>query len=133
MFNPFIKKTRQKNFLLELWIEINTNLERFYVISQREFISSAFDLQAWDEAKLYSGFIFPTEVLKCAAILENFNRTFAEMRTFEEFYSSSIDNKTRANAEILHAKKEQLEEQVKVIEDAILLAQKNLRTMLDKQ
>jgi len=133
MFNPFTKKQRQKNFILELWNEMNVNLERFYVISQRQFIASAFNLDAWEEAVAFSGFVFPQEVHKYAEVLADFNCAFVEVRTFEEFYSSSIDNKTRVNAELLHARQERLEEKVTAIQDSILGAQKIVRSMLDKK
>ena len=130
-FRPAVNRRRQKKILFDLLAEINTNLECFYVIDQRQFISRGLDLEVWEDAKEFSGITFSQEMQAYAAALADFNRLFASMRAFEEMYSSSIDNKTRANAEILHARKEALEENIKAVQPHILTAQKIIRALLE--
>ncbi|MBF0594060.1 MAG: hypothetical protein HQL22_03755 [Candidatus Omnitrophica bacterium] len=129
----FSRPGRKSKILLNVWHEINDNLERFYVIDQRQFISSDFSLQAWGEACHYPGLTFPEEVLEYAAVIEQFNDAFTDMQIFERSYSASLAKKTRANAEILHAKKEFLDNMVKHIKPRILLAQQALFLMLEQK
>ena len=131
LFNPVIKHRRSKKILLDLWREMNVNLERFYVIDQRQFISSAFLLDSWGVAKHSASVNFSAEVLDYASVLEQFNSAYEDMQIFEKSYLSSIANKTRANALILHAKKEFLDDMVRQIKPRILLAQQALRPLLD--
>ena len=133
LFRPIFKHGRKRNFLLELLNEVNTNMERFYVIDQRQFISMNFEMQAWEEARHFSGADFPSEVKEYATALEDFNRTFDDCRACEEVYSSSIENKTLEAAKVLHAKKEALEEKFKNIQPRILTAQKALRARVEKR
>ncbi len=132
-FRASLKKRCQKNFLLNLLNEMNDNLERYFVIDQRQFISMGFEMVAWDEARHFSGLQFPPELDDYAVALEDFNRAFADSRAFEEDYSSSIDHKTLESAQVLHAKKEALAEKFKVIQPKIICAQKVLRVMMEKR
>jgi hypothetical protein len=133
LLSPFLKKRSQKNFLLSLLNEINSNLEKYYVIDQRQFITMDFEMSAWEEARHFSGSQFPGEVLDYASALEDFNRTFADCRALEETYSSSIDNKTLEAAKVLHAKKEAVEEKFRSVQPKIIAAQKALRVRMDKK
>lgn len=132
LFRPLVKVSRPPNFALRLLNEMNNNLERYYVIDQRGFISAPFDLEDFQDARHYSGMTFPREVYYYAEVLETFNKLFRECREFEEMYSSGIQNKTHANAEILHAKKEALELRLKDIQGVIVAAQKALRPCVEK-
>jgi hypothetical protein len=132
LFKTFSGKRRQRNCLLSLLDEIGVNLERYYVIDQRQFISLDFEMSAWEEARHFSGVQFPREVLDYASALGDFNRTFADCRAFEETYTSSIDKKTLEAAKILHAKKETLEEKFRSVEPRIMAAQRALKVMMDK-
>ncbi len=133
LLSPLLQKRRQRSLLLELWREINANLERFYVIDQRQFIASPFDMDAWHAAKAYSGLHFDKKLHLYAEVLTEFNNGYYDVKQYEEMYSSSIDNKTRANAEILHAKKEFLDQRVNALQPHILTAQTILRSMLDNK
>jgi len=133
LLRPFLRKRSRKNFLLSLLNEINSNLEKCYVIDQRQFITMDFEMSAWGEARHFSGVQFPEEVLDYASSLEDFNRTFADCRAFEETYTSSIDNKTLEAAKVLHAKKEALEDKFRSVQPKISAAQKALRARMDKK
>jgi len=133
LLRPFLKKHGQKNFLLALLEEINSNLERYYVIDQRQFITMDFEMGVWEEARHFSGAQFPGEILDYAAALEDFNRVFADCQAFEVTYSASIDNKTLETAKVLHAKKEALEEKFRSLQPRIMAAQQALRVMMEKR
>jgi hypothetical protein len=130
---PILKKRQRRSFLLHLCNEINNNLERCYVIDQRQFITMDFEMSAWEQARHLSGTKLPAEVVDYAFAMDDFNRAFADCRVFEEKYSSNIDNKTLENAQILHVKKEALNEKFRSIQPRILAAQQALRAMMEKK
>jgi hypothetical protein len=132
LLSPLLRKSGQKNFLLRLLSEINSNLERYYVIDQRQFITMDFEMSAWEEARHFSGVQYPGDVLDYASALEDFNRAFADCRAFEVTYSASIDNKTLETAKVLHAKKEAIEEKFRSLQPRIIAAQKALRAIIVK-
>jgi hypothetical protein len=131
LLSPFLKKRRQKNFLFNLWNEVNSNLERYYVIDQRQFITMDFELKTWEDVRHFFGIRLPAEVLEYASALEDFNRAFADCCAFEATYTSNIDNKTLENAQILHAKKETLDEKFRSVQPKIIAAQKALRARME--
>ncbi|MBF0618574.1 MAG: hypothetical protein HQL19_00220 [Candidatus Omnitrophica bacterium] len=130
LLRSVFRREQKKNFILALLNEISANLEKYLVIEQRQFITMDFEVQAWEEARHFTSVDFAPEVEEYAREVERFNAAFADCRAFEEHYSSSIDQKTRANAEVLHAKKEALLEQFNVIRPKIEAAQKAVRAML---
>ena len=132
LLRPFIKKPRSKNFLLVLSEEMNTNLERYYVIDQRQFINVGFETRAWEDTKNLSGFKFSDKILDYAETLEDFNAALADIRAFEKQYSSDAATMTRENAQILHDKKETLDKKFSAIQPKIIAAQKALRMIMDK-
>lgn len=130
MFQALFRQLcRKKDPARGLWLEVNANLERYYVYDQRQFFATAFDLKAWEAARCSAGFQVHAEVLEYASAIDNFNRAFADMKAFENFYSLSMDNKIRANAEILHAKKEALAEMAGGLLPRILGARGQIRLM----
>ncbi|NTV29652.1 MAG: hypothetical protein HGA80_06190 [Candidatus Omnitrophica bacterium] len=126
----FWRRKPPKNLLLALWDEANRNLERYYVVEQRNFITEPFDSEALDEARLLGGVKFQAELTAYASAIRDFNVALQDVKAFEGVYASGIDHKTRENAEILHAKKEALDEQFKRLYPVIVAAQKVLREML---
>jgi hypothetical protein len=132
LVGPFIRRRPQKNFLVALWDEVNRNLERYYVVEQRQFITEAFDIEAWEEARMFLSLAFPDALVGYAAAVRDFNAVLRDMKEFEGIYSSSIEKKTRENAHILHAKKEALDEQFQRLRPLIVSAQEALREMLVK-
>jgi hypothetical protein len=132
IIGSFFQRRPQKNFLMNLWGEVNRNFERYYVIEQRQFITEPFDVEAWEDAAIFSDCHFPRELKDYAAAIQGFNRALKEVKDFEDVYSSSIEHKTRANAEILHAKKEFLQDQFNDIRQKITAAQASLRSILDR-
>ncbi len=80
--------------------ELKTNFERVCVMEQRQFITM----------KLERKGDVPADLLEYATAVDEFNAAFDDHNTFEAFYSSSIDHKTRENALILDQKYDLLNE-----------------------
>lgn len=112
-------------------MEINTNLERFYVVEQRQFITGFFDTQAVQKTVLLSGIELPTEIYIYKESLELFNTALKDAKDFEEQSFKHVDQKTRFNAEMLHQKKEKTEELFKTLRPGIITAQKTMRDLLN--
>lgn len=129
--NLFRQKSLRKNFLFLLWQEISRNVERYYIVDQRQFISEPFEMDAWKEARDFTSVRFPAAVVEYVAAVESFNKAFLEMKEFEETYLSSVEYKTRANAEILHARKEELQKKFDFLRPLIFTAQKAMREMIN--
>jgi hypothetical protein len=132
LFGSFLRKRQRNIFFLNLWNEIKTNLERYHVIDQRQFITMDFKMTAWENSRHLSGVRLPAEVVDYAFALEDFNRAFADCQAFEHEYASSLDNKTLENAQILHAKKEALDDKFRSIRPKILAAEQAIRAMMGK-
>ncbi|MBF0485187.1 MAG: hypothetical protein HQL16_01605 [Candidatus Omnitrophica bacterium] len=129
---PFFRQKPRKNFLVALWHEINLNLERYFVVEQRQFITEPFENNACHEARTFASLKFPRELTEYAHAVDQFNALFREMKEFEAFYSSSIDKKTKENAEILHQQKESLQVMFNGLRPKIDAAQSSLRRLLEK-
>ena len=130
LFRPKGTRCRKNKILLALWNEINTNLERFYVIDQQGFISCEFETQALDELRNIPGTKLQEELTSYAALMDDFNAAFHDCRAFEKEYSSAMEHKTIENARILEAKKDALEERLHDIRPTIEAAQKALTALL---
>lgn len=133
LLSPFQKKPRAKNFLLLLLEEIRTNLERYYVIDQRQFINVGFEIRAWEEAKHLSGRTFPSAITDYALAIEDFNALLEDVRSFEKDYVLDVSRQSRESAQILHDKKEALESKFYALQPRIMAAQKALRVIMDKR
>lgn len=133
LFGSFLKKRQRKTFLLQLYNEISSNLERYYVIDQRQFITMDFEMGAWEETRHLSGLKLPPEVVDYAFALDDFNRAFADCRAFEKTYNGDLDKKNLENAQVLHAKKEALDEKFRSIQPRIMAAQQALRAVMEKK
>ena len=80
--------------------EIAINFERICVMEQRQFITMRLDRQG----------TVPGELMDYAVAVDAFNAAFDDHISFEKFYTSSLDHKTRDNALVLDKKHEALKE-----------------------
>jgi hypothetical protein len=119
--------------LYELWEEVNRNVERYCVIEQRQFISEFFDIEAWEEARAFSGIRFSREMEAYAVGVEAFNKLLKSAKDFEDKYSSSISHKTKINAEELHRRKENVDRAFEVLRPRIMTAQAEMRKLLKQK
>ena len=102
--------------------ELEKNLELFYVMDQRQFITQGFSTNAWERVKGMEMVKKYEAIGLCMRTLEGFNRLFKEHKEFEKWYAADMANKTKENALKLHHMKQDLEAQLKGIEGSIILA-----------
>ena len=128
--NELFLRRRIKGLLLPLLEEMEENLERFYVMDQRQFIESDFMLSAWQKAQTLQDFTFDERIKHYAYILEEFNKGYASYKEFEKWYAGDLKNKTPENAKILHAQKQELEKRMKKLDRVIIPAGQALEKKL---
>jgi len=122
-----------KNLIKAVCDEASRNLERYQVFEQRQFITDVFEIEACELAKISCGIDFTEEILSYASTVQDFNASLKDVKDFEEFYISDLVHKTRENAEMLHFKKEFLEEKLKRMRPIIVSAQKCLNDLLNEE
>ncbi len=110
---------------------MNTNVERFFVVEQRQFITESFDTLEIQRVISMSGVNLPAEICAYRQGIEAFNRALKDAKDFEEGSYKSAEQKTRANAEVLHQKKEKVEELFKTLRPVMMAAQKTMRVLLN--
>ena len=125
MISPVKKilgQRKLKKGLFAFWTEIEKNLELFYVMDQRQFITQGFFTADWQRVK-GCGMLNKHEVIgACMQALEGFNRLFKEHKEFEKWYAADMSNKTKENAVKLHRMKQDLEARLKGMEAVIIPA-----------
>ena len=121
-----IKSWRTKNDLRKLLLtflaEMEKNLETFYVIEQRQFITVGFLMDTWGQVKDLDIIKYQEAVRIYASALLDFNKLFQEYKSYEQWYSSDLKNKTNDNAKKLHALKHGLDQKIKSLELVIIPA-----------
>ena len=116
MFSIFKKNTnsgQSRKDLFDFLAELVKNLEFFYVMDQRQFIESNFEMKAWHKAQQVQDFSFDERLKHYAYIMEEFNKSYAAFKEFERWYASDLKNKTPENAKVLHTQKQELEKRIK--------------------
>ena len=94
--------------------EIAINFERVCVMEQRQFMTMKLERQG----------DVPEECAAYACAVEEFNAAFDDHRTFEKYYLSDLDQRTRANAVILDEKYEVLKQKFIVLKPLIIQVKK---------
>lgn len=126
-----IEESRQKRDLLMFLAEMDKNLETYYVMEQRQFITETFPMLAWASVKDTAMVNRYPSIKAYAQRMEDFNRSFSQQREFEKWYVGDLANKTPDNARKLHAMKQDLEKQLKGMDAVIIPAGQDLeREML---
>ena len=123
-------KRRIQTLLLPFYDEVKKNLERFYVMDQRQFIDGGFQTRCWDGLKREQGFNFSAKIVQYASAMENFNKAYADYKEYERWYSSDLKNKTPENAKTLHTQKHELDLKLKKLDDIIIPAGEELEKFL---
>lgn len=125
-----IKKFRQEWALHRLvrsfWVEMEKNLELFYVMDQRQFITETYRMEAWGQVKELELIKKHSSILLYAVKLEEFNRHYKEYKDYEAWYTSDIQNKNPENARKLHHLKHELDLRLKPLEGIIIPAGQDL-------
>ena len=129
----FQKKRRIQRLLLAFYDEIKKNLERFYVMDQRQFIDGGFQDACWQGIKPDHEFNFGPKILYYGSAIEAFNQVFADFKEYERWYSADLKNKTPENAKKLHSQKHELDLKLKKMDDVIIPAGEELEKFLIEQ
>ena len=111
-----------KKSLLPLLDEMEKNLEKYYVMDQRQFIESGFGMEAWARAQKLQDFSFDDRLKHYAYILEEFNKFYVAFKEYERWYASDLKNKTADNARQLHTQKEELQKRMRKLDRVIIPA-----------
>ena len=123
-------KNNLRKQLLAFLAEIEKNLETFYVMDQRQFITVGFLMTFWEALKDLDLIKHHKAISAYAASLLDFNKTWQEYKTFEQWYSSDTQNKTPDNAKKLHGLKNSLDQKIKPLEAVIITAGQSLEKEL---
>ena len=122
---------RLKRNLLAFLAEMEKNLEIFYVMDQRQFVTGEFLTVAWDQVKDETFIKKHAAILVYIQAIEDINRMLKEHKEFEQWYASDMGNKTPDNARALHGMKNDLDKKLKTMEAVIIPAGQTLeREML---
>ena len=122
LFKQLAQKHQQKKNLTVFLAEMEKNLETFYVMDQRQFITQGFLLKSWEAVKNEPLVTKHESILVCIRAFEDFNRLFKGLKEFESWYTSDMQRKTPENARKLHSMKHELDKKLKAMEAIIIPA-----------
>ena len=102
---PLIQNIQQKHqlkkTLFAFLAEMEKNLETFYVIDQRQFITYGFSMGAWADVKELSYIKKHESISVYARALEEFNALYKAHKEFEQWYSTDLERKTSATSSLI--------------------------------
>lgn len=122
LFESWRNEKSLKEKLLAFLAEMERNLETYYVMDQRQFITHGFEMLMWEQVKDLDVVKRHTALLAYGETLAEFNRAFNEHKDFERWYSSNMDHKTQENSKKLHMLKHDLDKRVKMLEPILIMA-----------
>ena len=111
-----------KNNLFAFLSEMEKNLEIFYVMDQRQFITQDFLADTWVLVKDLELVKKHESIAVYVHAVKEFNRLFKEFKAYEQWYASDMKNKTQENGRKLHAMKHDLDQRLKGMEAIIIPA-----------
>ena len=134
MFSFFQKNSKEeplKKNLFDFLAEMEKNLELFYVMDQRQFITTGFLTDLCFLVKEIDIIKRHESIVTYAKSMEDFNRSYKAYKDYEIWYTTDVKNKTPDNARKLHALKNELDLKLRSLEAVIILAGQDLeREML---
>ncbi|MDE2223410.1 MAG: hypothetical protein KGK03_10130 [Candidatus Omnitrophica bacterium] len=134
MFSLIKKYTAERQLrknLYDFLAEMEKNLEFFYVMDQRQFITHGYLLDAWPKVKDLELIKRHEPIVKYAHAMEDFNNSFKAYKEYEVWYTGDVNNKKSENAHKLHGMKAELDQKLKSLEALIITAGQELeREML---
>jgi len=134
MFPIFKKKSVEDHIrrdLFDFLAEMEKNLEFFYVMDQRQFITHGFLNDAWPRVKNLELIKQHETIAMYASAMEHFNSALKEYKDFEVWYTADVNRKSPDNARKLHTLKQNLDQKLKTLEAVIIPAGQDLeREML---
>jgi len=134
MFSIFKKNSKDdqiKKNLFDFWVEMEKNMELFYVMDQRQFVISGFLTEMWPRVKGIDLVMKYESISQYAKSILDFNEALKVHKEYEAWYIGDINNKTPENSRKLHALKHDMDSKLKGMEAVIILAGQDLeREML---
>ncbi len=118
----FLNKFAMRKQLLDFLSEMDKNLELFYVMDQRQFITEKFLLKAWEPVKEMDVIKKHESIKAYALTLAQFNGSFNAYKEFEKWYTEDITRKNIENAKKLHGLKNDLDNRLKGLDAVIIPA-----------
>jgi hypothetical protein len=134
MFSIFKKDSNDgqlRKGLFDFLAEMEQNMEFFYVMDQRQFITAGFLTDIWSRVKDLEIIKRHESIAKYAHATEDFNHSLKAYKEYEAWYTGDSDHKTPENAQKLHALKHELDLKLRAYEGVIIPAGQDLeREML---
>ena len=131
IFKKSSKEEQLKKDLFDFLAEMEKNLEFFYVMDQRQFITTGFLTDTWARVQDMDVIKKHETIVVYAQAIENFNNVLKEYKDYETWYTGDAQNKTPENSRKLHALKHGLDLKLRVMEASIIPAGQDLeREML---
>jgi len=120
------KDEQLRKSLFDFLAEMEKNMELFYVMDQRQFITSGFLTEMWPRIKDIDIIKRHDAIHKYARAMEDFNQALKVHKEYEAWYIGDVNNKTPENSRKLHALKHELDIKLKGMEALIILAGQDL-------
>ena len=135
MFSIFKKRTEEeqlKKNLFDFLAEMEKNMELFYVMDQRQFITSGYLTEMWPRVNGIDIIKKHESIGVYARSMEDFNQALKVHKDYEVWYTGDVNNKTPENSRKLHALKHELDLKLKGMEAIIILAGQDLEREMVK-
>ena len=131
----FLKKSSQdaqlKKLLFDFLAEMEKNLELFFVMDQRQFITHGFLTEMWPLVKEIDFIRKHEAIVVYAKATVDFNDDLKKFKEYEAWYTGDHNNKSPENGRKLHAMKHELDLKLRGMEAIIIPAGQDLeREML---
>jgi hypothetical protein len=134
MFSIFKKNSKDEQLrknLFDFLAEMEKNLEFFYVMDQRQFITHGFLTDIWPRVKDIDIIRQHQSIVLYAQATLDFNQALKTYKEYEAWYTGDVNNKTPEGSRKLHALKHELDQKLKGFEALIIPAGQDLeREML---
>jgi hypothetical protein len=131
IFNNNSNDRQLRKDLFDFLAEMEKNMESFYVMDQRQFITTGFLADIWPRVKDMDIIKRHGSIAHYAHATEDFNRSLKAYKEYEAWYTGDIEHKTPENSKKLHALKHELDLKLRGYEGIIIPAGQDLeREML---
>ena len=122
LFKKISGQQQLKTHVFAFLAEMEKNLEFFYVMDQRQFISHGFLHETWVLVKDLDLVKRHESVLVYIAAVEDFNRCLNAFKAYETWYASDLQHRSPENARKLHTLKHELDQKLTGMEAVIIPA-----------
>jgi len=122
--DPIDKEVKKK--LFGLLAEMEQNLEFYFVMDQRQFITHGFLADMWPSVKDMDIIRRHETISVYAKAVVDFNQALNAHKEYEAWYTADMTRKTPENARKLHALKHELDGKLDGMEAVIILAGQDL-------